>query len=150
MAGLVERQQPDATPTQHERKEEANKAALGAAAVYARALAEATDGIRAAVAHEEMSRADRAAFDAQVDTLQDQAIALATAAHSGDVAAMRRIVAMIDQTCTACHTRFRDYSGLLEPYRKAERTPIGPDSDGAATSRYVVGRSKHLPYTPRF
>jgi len=124
MDTLVEHQAPETDETQRDRRARETEAALIDAARYATALSQAAEGIGNAVRNREMTAADRAAFDAQVETLRDQASALAEAARGADLDAMHRIVKQIDQTCNACHTRFRDYSGLLEPYRKADRTRI--------------------------
>ena len=56
-----------------------------------------------------------------------------------------REVASFGITCNACHTRFRDYSGLLEPYRKAEHTRRAPDSTETRQAAAAVGKRTRLP-----
>jgi len=122
-----------------------DQAGLSDAANFASALSDATEGIRTAGRRHQMSDADWAAFEAQIDTLRDQAAALAKAARAADIDAMRRLVDQIDLTCNACHTRFRDYSGLLEPYRKAENTHRAPDSTEIRHADAAVGKRRRLP-----
>jgi len=145
MATLGERQALDSDDAQRDRRAKETAVDLSNAARYATAMSQAADGIRSAVEKRKMIAADRAAFDAQVETLRDQAEALAQAARAADIDAMHRIVEQIDQTCNACHTRFRDYSGLLEPSRRADKTLIAPTSGSAAAARYAVGRPERLP-----
>lgn len=76
-------------------------------------LHRAAERIPAVVATVRMTPADRAAFTAQADILGDQARALQRAAKKGDVDAMHTAMVDIGTTCASCHTRFRDFSGLL-------------------------------------
>jgi len=77
-------------------------------------LAWAASKIPDAVAHIDMTEVDARSFQAQVDTLGEQAARLRDAAALGDQMAMRRVLDAIEHTCTSCHERFRDFSGPLE------------------------------------
>ncbi|NOT00345.1 MAG: cytochrome c [Phycisphaerales bacterium] len=76
-------------------------------------LTAAAAQIPEAVARVEMNEADRRAFQAQVETLADQAKRLRTAAANRDVAAIRSTLTNIETTCVSCHERFRDVSGPI-------------------------------------
>lgn len=81
------------------------------AARHAQALADAARRISATVAPTRMPEVDRRSFNAQAETLHDQALRLQNAARLADPQAMRAALADIDATCRSCHTRFRDVSG---------------------------------------
>jgi cytochrome c556 len=81
------------------------------AVCHAQALANAARGISDAVASTRMPEVDRRSFNAQAETLYDQAVRLQNAARIADRQAMRAALADIDATCRSCHTRFRDVSG---------------------------------------
>jgi len=79
------------------------------------ALVRAAVTIPSLVVDVKMTEADRRAFEAQALTLRDQARALKRVANHGDVRAVHDVLMFIDSTCSTCHTRFRDFSGLLGP-----------------------------------
>lgn len=81
----------------------------------ARALSQAAREIPALVVETEMSEADRRAFNAQAYLLQEQADSLGRAARRGDLEDAQVLLDQIDDTCSSCHTRFRDFSGLIGP-----------------------------------
>ncbi len=93
-------------------------------------LRQAAERIPRVVASVRMTPADRAAFKAQADTLGDQATTLERAARRGDVDAMHEAMVAIGATCASCHTRFRDYSGLLG----TQQTRANPIPPGALTT----------------
>ena len=77
-------------------------------------LALAADEIPQAVAHVEMSEADRRSFLAQAETLREQAQRLGEAASLSNDRGMERVLNAIDETCMSCHERFRDFSGPMD------------------------------------
>jgi len=115
MTRLIDQTPPGVAPGDRD----ANERLWADAATYARSLSEAASRIPSAVANEHLSEADRAAFNAQVATLREQSASLAAAADEQDADAMGKLLKGIDATCTSCHTRFRDYSGLLDHRREA-------------------------------
>lgn len=88
--------------------------ALEEACWLADGLAKAAGRIPAAVAHIDMSEADRRGFLAQVETLRDQAQKLEEVAGQADLDGMRQVLSHIRQTCNACHERFRDFAGPMD------------------------------------
>lgn len=93
---------------------EARQAALDEACVLAQGLAEAAERIPDGVKHVRMEDVDRRSFQAQVDTLRDQAQELDRAGQAGDVQAMESVLDRIAATCASCHQRFRDYAGPMK------------------------------------
>lgn len=91
------------------------QSALEDARDLSRALSQAAREIPALVAGAEMSEADRRAFNAQAYLLQEQADDLGRAARRGKLEDAQKLLEKIDDTCASCHTRFRDFSGLLGP-----------------------------------
>lgn len=100
--------------TQVSVSEPALTAALDEACKAAAALADGARRIPDAVARTKMSRADRDAFLALVETLRSQAVELDRRAAERDLPGMRTVLADIDDTCASCHVRFRDYAGAWE------------------------------------
>jgi hypothetical protein len=62
-----------------------------------------------------LNEADRQGFDAQAKTLHDLAEQLKTAANAHQIERMQTTMTTITATCTACHTRYRDLTGFLDP-----------------------------------
>lgn len=133
MSSLVlEQPWPERIDDRHvHRRDEESRAALSDARKLALALAGTAKEIPGLVAKVRMSEADRRSFQAQADTLFDQAEKLRRTAERGDVKAMQEVLFEIDATCSSCHTRFRDFSGLLGP-RETRR--LSPPSHEAARS----------------
>ncbi len=86
---------------------------LQEAAELAGELAAAADGIPAAIDDVAMSDADRQEFLSRAAGLKTHADALRAKAVVRDTTGMRATLEMVRETCTACHTRFRDVSGPL-------------------------------------
>lgn len=91
----------------------ARQAAFDEACRLAVALAEAAREIPQAVSSLDIPEVDRRSFQAQVETLHDQARGLEQAALIGNADAMQAALDRIGATCASCHARFRDYSGPL-------------------------------------
>ncbi len=87
--------------------------ALSQACELADALALSADRIHDTSVIGKLSEADRRAFIAQADTLKVQATRLNDRAAARDIAGMRAEISQIQQTCNACHARFRDVAGSL-------------------------------------
>lgn len=88
-------------------------------------LIEASLRIPGLVADTSMTEADRRAFEAQALTMRDQARMLKRVANRGDPRAVQTALEFIDATCSTCHTRFRDFSGLLGPQQAERKANIG-------------------------
>jgi hypothetical protein len=86
---------------------------LSEAADHAMALAEAAKKLPEATLRLRFSEVDRRSFNAQAETLYDQAKRLEQTARNGDIRGMQTVLEDIDATCRSCHTRFRDVSGPL-------------------------------------
>jgi soluble cytochrome b562 len=125
MSSLVlEQPWPERIDDRHvNRRDEETRAALSDAKKLARALARTSKEIPGLVAAVPMSEADRRSFQAQAETLFDQAQRLRRIAEQGDVKAMQEALFEIDATCSSCHTRFRDFSGLLGPRETRRLSP---------------------------
>ena len=82
-------------------------------AALANALADEADHLPAIVGQVTMSQADRAGFLAEARTLHEQATALQSAANRRSIEQMQRQMDGINATCVSCHSRYRDFSGLL-------------------------------------
>ena len=63
-----------------------------------------------------MSVADRGGFNAEAQTLHDQATALRNAARANQVEPLQGMLDGINSTCIACHSRYRDISGDLNTH----------------------------------
>jgi hypothetical protein len=83
------------------------------AAKLADGLAAAAERIPSSVTTASMSEADRAGFQAEADTLRDQALRLGQAARTNQVEHMQESLDAISATCISCHSRYRDFSGQL-------------------------------------
>jgi phage-related protein len=83
------------------------------AAKLADGLAAGAERIPASVTTATMSEADRAGFQAEADTLRDQALRLGQAARTNQVEQMQESLDAISATCISCHSRYRDFSGQL-------------------------------------
>jgi hypothetical protein len=83
------------------------------AAKLADGLAAGAERIPASVTTATMSEADRAGFQAEADTLRDQALRLGQAARTNQVEHMQESLDGISATCISCHSRYRDFSGQL-------------------------------------
>lgn len=90
-----------------------DRAAFAEARPLADALAFAADEIPRSVRHLVLLEADRRAFEAQAETLRDQALRLSAAARQRDRDQMRQVLDSINATCRSCHARFLDVSGPL-------------------------------------
>lgn len=97
------------------------QSALEDARDLSRALSQAAREIPALVTDAEMSEADRRAFNAQAYLLQEQADDLGRAARRGKLEDAQMLLEKIDDTCASCHTRFRDFSGLIGPREARNR-----------------------------
>lgn len=84
-------------------------------AELAHSLAQAAGRIPASVAHLELSQADRDAFVATANALQEQSQKLGRAARRHNVEEMQKFLDAARATCISCHTRFKDISGELPP-----------------------------------
>lgn len=62
-----------------------------------------------------MSEADQHGFDAEAAKLHELAQELKTEAQAHQIERMQSTMNSISSTCTACHTRYRDLSGVLQP-----------------------------------
>lgn len=125
---VLEQPWPERIDDRHvNRRDDESRAALADAQKLARALAMTAREIPDLVARIPMSEADRRSFKAQADTLHDQAVKLRQTAERADVKAMQQVLFEIDATCSSCHTRFRDFSGLLGP---RETRMVVPPSKG--------------------
>lgn len=81
------------------------------ASLLASRLASASQGIPTVVADMDMPEADRRAFQAQVDTLAEQARRVEASSRDRDLPRLRRQLTHLETTCQSCHQRFRDYAG---------------------------------------
>jgi len=86
---------------------------LTEAADHAIALAGAAERLSETTARLKFSEVDRRSFNAQAETLYDQARRLEQSARAADIRGMQAVLVDIDATCQSCHTRFRDVSGPL-------------------------------------
>jgi hypothetical protein len=93
--------------------------AIESAAALADELAGAAIRIPQSVTAARMSEADRAGFQAQADTLHQQALRFGRAAREKKVEQMQRSLDGINATCVSCHSRYRDFSGQLDVRRVA-------------------------------
>ena len=82
-----------------------------------------------------LSASDRAAFIAEADNLHDEAMNLQRAADRKQIERMQGAMKAIDGTCLACHSRFRDLTGVLDRNRAELRAPGLVQSAVAASSR---------------
>lgn len=96
-------------------------------------LIEASLRIPGLVADIPMTEADRRAFEAQALTMRNQAKTLKRVAIRGDPGAVQTALSLIDATCSTCHTRFRDFSGMLGP-RQAEQKAVNAEAVAGAFS----------------
>ncbi len=96
---------------------QASRRALAEMASVANALAEAANTIPGTVENKPMSAADRRGFNAEAQTLHDQATALRNAARSNQIEPLQGMLDGINSTCIACHSRYRDISGDLSTHK---------------------------------
>jgi hypothetical protein len=106
-AGLPQEPEDPAAATQPDQFDEI--------AVLANALGKAADRLPAVTSHIPMSQADRVGFLAQARTLHEQAAQLQAAANRRSIEQMQRQIESINTTCISCHSRYRDFSGQLDP-----------------------------------
>jgi len=85
------------------------------ASLLASRLATASERIPDAVSDVDMPEADRRAFQAQVDTLAEQARRIEASSRDRDLPRLRRQLTHLESTCQSCHQRFRDYAGVWYP-----------------------------------
>jgi hypothetical protein len=62
-----------------------------------------------------LSEADRNGFDAEAGKLHDLAQELKAAAQAHRIERMQTTMETMSNTCTACHTRYRDLTGAFDP-----------------------------------
>jgi hypothetical protein len=86
-------------------------------------LAAAAERIPASVSAASISEADRAGFQAEADTLREQALRLGRAARANQVEQMQESLDAINATCISCHSRYRDLSGELNTQQSAGDQP---------------------------
>jgi len=86
---------------------------LRRAAELAAGLSDTADAIPAALEGASISEADRREFLSRAGSLKAHADALRAEAVARDIDAMRATLGLIRNTCTSCHTRFRDVAGPL-------------------------------------
>jgi len=84
-------------------------------ATLADGLAQTSLQISRVPGKEKLSTADQQGFDALAKSLHDQALELKAGAEAHQLERMQNSLTSMSNTCTACHTRYRDLSGLLEP-----------------------------------
>jgi len=107
----------DPEASSRQAREEADEAFRDAASL-ADGLATAAGRIPRSVADHPMSAEDRSGFNAEAARLRDEALRLRKAARARRVEPMQRSLDAISSTCISCHSRYRDFTGELEP-RKA-------------------------------
>ena len=105
-------QDPEISASESERA-----AAFRECTQLARLLGESARQIADTVDSSGMTEADRKAFLNCARTLQVQAKRLEHAARARKIERMHDSLGAIRGTCLSCHTRFRDYSGELDPPR---------------------------------
>lgn len=89
-------------------------ASFSEAVTHAGALADGARRITETAPLARLAEVDRRSFQAQAETLYDQAVRLKKAAEIRSQREMQSILADIDATCRSCHTRFRDVAGALD------------------------------------
>ena len=122
---------PDGRPRESESPAAATRAyQFDEMAVLAGALAKAADDIPAATSHVPMNEADRAGFLAEARTLRVQAVELRAAAGRRNVVQMQQQMDGINATCISCHSRYRDFAGLLN---RVQASNLRVDRDAGST-----------------
>ena len=106
----------DPEASSRQAQEEADEAFRDAAAL-ADGLAAAAKQIPRSVADHPMSAEDRAGFQSEAARLREEALRLRKAARARRVEPMQRSLDAISSTCISCHSRYRDFTGELEPRR---------------------------------
>ena len=96
-----------------------NAADFDEVAALAASLADASTHIPDLAPTLKMSEADRSGFLVQAMTLHDQAQQLRDAARDRKIEQMQRTMDAINSTCISCHSRYRDFSGVLDSRRAA-------------------------------
>ena len=84
-------------------------------------LAIAALRIPASITDAKINEADRAGFEAEANILHTQALRLGTAALAKKVEQMQQSLDAINSTCISCHSRYRDFSGLLQIHQASAR-----------------------------
>jgi cytochrome c556 len=92
---------------------------MDSAAKLADGLAATAARIPESVTNANMSEADLAGFQAEANTLRDQAMRLGQAARAKKVEQMQRSLDAISSTCISCHSRYRDFAGQVNMNRAA-------------------------------
>lgn len=87
----------------------------GEIATLARALADAASRIPQAPRGASLDASAEGEFLGLAETLQRQALALAAGVDLLPPRALRQQLAVIDETCRACHDRFRSQRQLRDP-----------------------------------
>jgi cytochrome c556 len=103
-------------PRSDQRPEELDRA-IKATAKLARGLADSAERIPAQVESVKMNEADRAGFLAEAKTLRKQALELGKAADARNTDDMQSKLNAISSTCISCHSRYRDFAGVLDTQR---------------------------------
>ncbi|MHC5111877.1 MAG: cytochrome c [Planctomycetota bacterium] len=101
---------------------EAREEALEQAEKLAEALADAGERLPEMVDPSQLSEADFRGFETMAATLHDQAVQLGEFAEQGKIEQMQRQLDAIDRTCIACHSRYRDLTGMLSPREARDAT----------------------------
>jgi hypothetical protein len=91
------------------------KQSFDLAAALADTLAQTALQIPQVPGKDKLSEADRRGFDAEANTLHELALELKKGAQAHKIERMQSTLSTISSTCTACHTRYRDLTGFLQP-----------------------------------
>jgi hypothetical protein len=113
VSSKAQRNWPNNLPQDPEDQRAFNSRDAMGAARLADGLAAAAVRIPEAVTNANMSEADRAGFQAEADTLRDQALRLGQAARANRGEEMQASLDAINATCVSCHSRYREFSGQL-------------------------------------
>jgi hypothetical protein len=113
-------------------------------AALAAELAAMATNIPASVNLTTLSASDRAAFIAEAENLRDEAMNLQRAAERKQIEQMQGAMRSVDGTCLACHSRFRDLTGVLDRNHRAELRAHrpAPDSTAAGSDATSLGAGR--------
>jgi hypothetical protein len=93
----------------------ARKQTFDQVAMLANGLSQTARQIPLDVKQSQLSEDDRRGFEAEAATLHDLAVELKSAAEARQVERMQSTLSSINSTCIACHSRYRDLTGVLGP-----------------------------------